>query len=614
MPNGFISIIKKKVVTNLPFILLILILGTYLTIKAIPENSWDGWGFASAQSMLSMKQVAENGFLKSYFLYLPQGYSKTVQYIDDLPLRQHAHGTITGGLIGQRLYYAHSPPGFIIFPTLLMRFGLENRIWFRLLGILFSLTGLSFFYWFLKQISNRLMAFLATFYYAISIMFLDYANNIASLPFEELLRFSIIALSLVAFKKNNKKYFNYLIWILYFILALSSYDATFFIFAWLIGFDLIIQKKIDFKKWLFWASAPILAFGIQILQNAWYLGWHDMIKDFYGAYNTKFLGANGNLQFLQLKIKFLIFRIATLLGPFGDFFGIHWQINFLTALKLAAKYLFLTKLSMDILIMFGGILAFYFVEKIYQPVNKMIKYLILLMAASIFNFFIYPQFLSYQSRIIAPFGGLLVAGLTVMGAEILYKKHNLKLNLKIIVSLILLAALGLSLIQMTRTYDYLVHWVDTNTYPVAKMEFDKKIKNLLPGDKDKIIFQILSLKQELPPSGINPPYTRPQEKIMFYLYDNHTNIPGTDPYPQVMAEDEYYVGSPILGFVRTLDLIRDLGYLKKRSEFPFSAIILSDRKEILQEIRDGIMIKRISKNNLKIIELESDKFALIVPS
>lgn len=301
----------KKLLGRWPFILLILTLGIYLGAKAIPENSWDGWGFASAQTLLSDKHWVKDGFIKSYFLILPQGYSKTIQYFDDQELRRHTHGLATGGLIGKRLYYTHYPSGSYIPTALLMKFGVENRFWFRFLEILFSLGALAILYWIFLKLSNRLVAFLGVFYYGISVLFLDYADTLGNQPFDELLRFSIIALSIITLK-NQKKYFDFLIWILYFILASSSYDSTFFIFAWLIGLDLIISRKIKWKKWVLWALAPISGFAIQILQNYLYLGWYNMILDFYGAFKSGVIGS---------RKDFFISHLQRLTDPFDWFFG-----------------------------------------------------------------------------------------------------------------------------------------------------------------------------------------------------------------------------------------------------------------------------------------------------
>ena len=572
----FISTIKNKVISNLPFIILILILGTYLSIKALPENSWDGWSQGSSQALLSNKHWVNDGFLKSYLLFLPQGYSKVVRYFDDPELRQHAHGTQAGDLIGQRLYYTHYPSGYLLPTALLMKAGVENRFWFRFLEILFSLGSLVFLYWFLTMIYNRIGAFLGALFFGMSIMFWNYADSLANQPIDALLSSAIVALSVAAIK-NQKKYFNFLIWILYFILAFSSYDSTFFVFAWLVGLDLIIKKEINLKKWAVWALAPVLAFGLQILQNTLYLGWHDMLVDLYGVYNVRVLGKG--MDFTMQIIRFI--------SPFDRFFGSRYPLGVLIAIA-----------------------GFFYARWLVKNNTALNKYLILSGIATLFNFLIFPPNMFYQGRLISIFGGLVMAIITLETMKVLRNKTELTKNIKLLYIAAFIIILGLWLIQAQRSYAYYKHRA-ANDIPQKNVEYDKKIKNLVAGDK--IIIQMLGLDRELPPSDPHPPYVRPQKKIAFRLYDNHTNIPGIDPYPQIWTQDEYYVGSPILGFARTSDLIRDLGYLKKRSEFPFSAIILSDQKEVLEKIREDIMIKKISQNNLKILELESDKFALIVP-
>ena len=165
--------VRQIITKHSVIIILIFIIGAYLVIKAAPENSWDGWGFGSAQTLLSARQWAKKGILKNYFLSIPQGYSKTVRYFDDQELRQHANGLATGGLIGKRLYYTHYPSGYVLPIALLMKLGVEQRFWFRFLEIFFSLVSLVILYWIFFMISNRFIAFLGVLYYGISILFLN---------------------------------------------------------------------------------------------------------------------------------------------------------------------------------------------------------------------------------------------------------------------------------------------------------------------------------------------------------------------------------------------------------------------------------------------------------
>src|SRR3989344_1786690 len=203
-----------------------------------------------------------------------------------------------------------------------MKLGVEKRFLLRFLEILFSLGVLAILYWIFLKISNRLVATLGIFYYGTSTLFLDYADTLANQPIDELLRFSIIALS-IASLNFQKKYFKYLIWLLYFVLSLSSYDSTFFIFAWLVGIDILFNKKINWRLWIFWASAPVLAFAIQLLQNTLYLGWHNMLLDLYGAFKVQMVGSRSN---------FFVSHLKRLLDPFGWFFGVKWYLGIIVSI------------------------------------------------------------------------------------------------------------------------------------------------------------------------------------------------------------------------------------------------------------------------------------------
>lgn len=525
------------------FIFLIIILGIYLGIKATYENSWDGWRVGSAQTLLSNKHWVENGVFKNYFLFLPQGYSKTVRYFDDLYLRQHARGVTTGGLIGKRLHYTHYPSGYLLPTAFLMRLGVEKRMWLRFLEILFSLGALAILYWIFLMISNRLVATISVIYYSISTLFLDYADTLANQPMDELLRFVIIALS-IATLNYKRKYFNYIIWILYFVLAFSSYDSTVFIFAWLVGLDLIINKKFNWKKWLFWASAPILAFAIQLLQNILYLGWHNMLLDLYGIFKVQMIGSRSG---------FFVSHFKRLFEPFGWFFGVKWYLGIVVSIL--------------------GILGFWFIQKHSNSEyfhssnngNKTLNYLILGLLTILFHFLFFPSLFFYQGRLIAIFGGLLVGILTMIFIKEVVSlfKTNTSIQRCIVVFVIFILISSLWFIQGKRIYAYIKMWPN-NVWPAESINFDKKIKNLFFGDK--VIFHMSGLNRE---------------------------VSGSDRYPMAASEDEYYMDAPILSFTNINDLIRDLNYLKNRSKFPFSAIIITDNKETMDAIRKNLKSKML---------------------
>ncbi len=533
----------------LPLIILVLVIGIYLGIKAVPENSWDGWGVGSAQALLSNKHWIENGFFRNYLLFLPQGYSKTVRYFDDPELRQHSRGIATGGFIGKRLYYTHYPSGYLLPTALLMKSGIEQRFWFRFLEILFSLAGLVFLYWFFNLISkSRMVAFLGTLYFGMSILFLDYADSLASQPLEEIMRPLIIVLSVLALK-YGKKYLRYLIWFFYFILAIISYDSTIFIFIWLIGLDLVFEKKVCLKKWLFWTSAPILAFGLQLLQNILYLGWQDTFLDLIGTAKTQIFGS---------RKDFFISHIRRLFDPFGWFFGVAWYLG--------------------ILIVAAGMVIIKFIKKHTSDVFDE-RFLYLAFFATLLHFLFFPSLFFHQARIVFVFGGLLVGTLTTILIKeiiLLFQTNALIRRRIVVVFSILILVSALWVVQAKRTYAYLKEWPN-NIWLQEKIDFDKRIKNLVAGDK--VIFQMLGTNRE---------------------------IFGSDRYPMAASEDEYYIGSPILGFTNTNDLIRDFNYLKRRSEFSFSAIIITDQKETAGEIKEKLKtqepISKIDNSFILIIQ------------
>lgn len=555
----------KKLTYHWCFILLILTIGAYLIVKAVPENGWDGWRVGSAQTLLSTKHWVKNGFLNNYLLFIPQGYSKTVRYFDDPQLRQHTRGTATGGFINKKLYYTHYPFGYLLPPAILMKFGIENRFWFRFMEIIFSLTGLFFLYWaFILILKSRLAAFLGILFYSASTVFLDYADGLTASPLEELLRPLIITLSILSFKKPEWKYFNKLIWFLYFIFSISSYDSTFFIFAWLIGIDFIMEKKINFKKWLFWISAPVLAFGIQIIQNYLYLGWHDMFNDFFGAFKVQVVGSKRN---------FFIAHLQRWLDPFGWFFGVKWYLGILIAIVGIVIVKFLKKNSAE---------------------NYNERFLYLALFATLFHFLFFPSLFFHQARAVSVFGGLLIGILTSIAIKEfssikeMVKKifaSQTKANYAICQHTLTIAIFVFILIfwsiQAKRTYAYIKNWPN-NTWPAKKINFDYKVKNLVFGDK--VIFQILGLDRE---------------------------ITSSDRYPMAASEDEYYIGSPILGFTNTNDLINDFEYLKNRSEFPFYAVIIADQEKTMNKII--AKIAKVGFKKIPILSIIDQKFILVIP-
>ena len=335
--------------------LIIIIVFTYLNIKAIQVESWDDWGFGSAQIMLGVRHWTRDGMVNHKFFLLPSGYHPEIKFLDEPEFRFLADGIDTGELLGRRLYYAHYPSGYLMPYGFLAKLGFENRFWFRSLSLLLSFGAIFFIYGFIYLIANKKHgpALIAVSYYITSTTFLRYADTLSNQPIDDLFKWSILFFSIFLINYNLetkiKKKINILIWILYLLLASSSYDSTFFIFIWLCAlmyfnnFDknrrwykqIFIIKNL--KVYLLWASAPILAFIIQMAQNVWYLGWKDMMLDFLGAFLARSSEVSGSVNFLSVLLKNLIVALASF-GYFTDLRTRFVLPLFLVLFYLALKY------------------------------------------------------------------------------------------------------------------------------------------------------------------------------------------------------------------------------------------------------------------------------------
>ena len=544
-----INIIKK----NILILIIFLILGSYLGIKALDKTGWDGWGFGSAPVLMTIRYWNRDGWIKHYFLYIPQGYSKTAaQYLDEPELR---HSTPAG-----RFYYTHYPPGFIFPFALLGRLGFDQRFWFRWLAILFSFGGLILFYKFINLIVNKTAAFWGTVFYAFSTTFLDFADSVANQPIEDLLKYGIIFTSMLAFKRG--KNYNYFLWLLYFLLSISTYDSTFFIFTWLIGLDILIRKTWAFKKWLFFASAPTLAFALQVIQNAWYLGWQNVISDFSGAYVRR--NAIGSYidytHAFYAPLKWFLAPTAPLnswlLSP-----NVKWLIAISTVMLLAT-----------------GIFVLF--KKNSKSLKDIAKISILLYLASIVQQIFIPADMtfSYEGRFIALLLGIFVGVLMILAGKYsinIYNSKQLSPYLMPLAITILMLAFLWSL-EIKNTIEYLKQWPN-HAVNAATIDFSDEIKLQIPGDK-----------------------------IGFYLSDSTTKAAGPLPnYTMVDMMSEYYFDMPILSFGNADALINDLLYLKSRSQSFFPVIMAENEKTALD------LQEKIDKNNLLKAKIKDSRVLII---
>ena len=546
--------------TNLLILVIILILFSYLGIKALDENGWDGWGFGSAQVLMSSQYWAKDGFIKNYILFIPQPYSKLIHYFDKPEFRNRSIETSNGELArDRRLYYTHYPPLFLFPYALMAKLGIEERSIFRTFSLLISLVGLWFFYLFIKSITNKSIAVVAAIYYGLSVTFLNYADSIAVQPWTVLFTFLILYLSVRAWRNFNipekyKKY-NLYIWLAYLALSLSSYDATFYIFTYLVLFDIFVLKKFLWKKWLIFASAPVLGFTLQVIQNTWYLGWQSMVNDFYRYYIERAIG----------NAKNFIIGIA---APFVSMTGIKTIYFFKkTVIALGSALLIL------------GILW-----KLKSKVNLNVNFfgiIFVLAAAAIIQPFLIniTGWWPYQGVLTAPFWGLLIGASSLFLIETFKQGFSLERKEKIPFFILGIIILGLWAYQLSNTWDYMKNW--PNNKPDQKViEFSKNIENLHPGE-EKMAFRIFP--------------KNPTWKSQFPTFNF-----------------EYYLAIPKIDFANAQDLLIDFWWLRNISEYPFYSFIISENKSEVEKIRQELIVKNL-KNISPILGIQGQYLFIIGP-
>lgn len=550
------SFIKK----NYIILFIILILGLYLGIKALNSDGWDGWGFGSAETLMSSRYWAKDGFAKNYFLFLPRPYSKLIHYFDEPEFRNRSIQTVNGELSrDRRLYYTHYPPGYLIPYALIAKSGIENRAVFRIFSLWISLAALLFFYLFIKEITNKSIAIIASIYYGFSVTFLNYADSVSTQPWTILFAFLILYFSILSRRDSenpkNRRY-NLWIWPAYFALSLSSYDATFFVFAFLVLSDIFIAKKFLWKKWLFFASAPVSGFALQIFQNARYLGWQGMIGDFHRYYAERAIGSFKNF-------------IAGLAAPFVSLTGIK---TFYFFKKSAVAFA-------------GGAAITGILWKLRQKTESsrnFFRFVFIFAAAAIIQpFFINVTGLwPYQGVLTAPFWGLIIG----VSSVAVWKMARRKIipnqtGEKILFAVLAIVAAAIWLYRISDTSDYAKQW--PNNKPNRQViDFSKEIKRYYPNE----------------------------EKIMFRIYPKNPEWKSQFP----VFNFEYYAGMPVIDFADSKDLPADFRWLRGRSEYPFYSFIIAENKSDTEKIRRELIAQNI-KNISPVTDIQGQKLFIVGP-
>ncbi len=598
MFSQFMSTIKNFIKDNRLFVIFLIIITLILLARALPENHLD---YTSTDTLLTARWWARDGFIRHYFLQLPSGYGKVTRYFEEPKLNDNAKGSVSGSFGQHKLYAAHLPSMAVVPVAFLMKIGIKKLFLLRLPFIVASIFSLVFLYAFIKKLfSNSYIALIAVTYFGISPIFIKWADSIDFIPLGDFWSFLILLLSINALQyfNNNqepfktKKAYLYLsaIWIGQLFLFLSSYHAIFFIFTWLLGLTAFyIYKNRGIKQHrillflilaLFWALAPIIGFALRILQSVWYLGWHGSLVDVQNA----FLAA-GNRAGLGLTA-----RLEGMIKPFLSITGLLniYAVLVPTGLSKLKNIIVGTRISSLYVFSLLAILGAFTILKLKKITDYKISYLyliILLIIAPLVEAFFLPftGYRDYVGRLAAPFVGIVIGIIFWMLYLAFLKIKSLSILNKGLLIIAALTIMALFTIQVALNF---VPRIWPAYAPIAKSDiaFAKDMQNIKNGEK--AVFMINASDTQIPQEELkkrwaqyNPIHYQGNYKIW-----------------------EYYFDMPLLNFIGTSHLIRDLLYLEKKSEFPFTAIITSDSIDLINELHERLNLKQLSLSPIKNLE------------
>lgn len=592
--------LKKTITANLPFVVLIAILFSYLTVMALPENRWNGWKCCSTQMLLTARFWARDGLFNHYLLGLNQGYGKIIRYFDEPELQQHAHGAVASNLLAQKLYYTHYPSFYIAPLALMMKWGIDSLFIFKLLAIIASLFGLAFFYAFIKSITNKTVAFIAALYFALSPIFIGNADIMEYLPLEDALLFITMFISITFLIRLKFKKFNYYktylaaIWALSFLLSLVSYNTTIFIFIWLVGLTFIYLRRESpaNKKFIFiflasfFALAPISGFAAHFIQNAAYLGWSDAWLDIYGTYIS-----SGNSAKLDL-----LTRTEGVIRPFFSMTGLYNFYTLMAPFGLSKiKQIFLpNSIPLAYILPFLALIIITIIVKIRKNLQSSnwppLNITLLLLAAPLGQTLFLPWtgYRDYMGRLAAPFIGVIIGSVAYNIFLLIKERRYLSLVKKFILFTAFIVIILLFAIQITLSLARPLSFSLSD----SEIRFTQYVKNMAAGEK--AVFMI-----DKRDTSIDS-----EELKMRKAYISSFNYFINDYL--IWA---YYLDTPLLNFMKTEYLVKDLLFLEKRAEFPFSAIVTSDSGVVIDEIYQKLRAKRLP---LKPIETVENRYIFIV--
>ena len=490
--------------------------------------AWSGWAFGDAQTLQTLRHWKEDGLAFHHGLFIPSGYSKTVRYLDEPALRQHGHGIspVSSPGVGPRLRYTHYPPGYLYPWYALYSAGLEDPRWLRAAAVLVSLAALWIWFEAFCLLASPPVAALACLFYLGSSAFLQIAHALANQPLDDLFRALGVLLALLEWRATDPQAaarFRRMAWAAALLLSLCSLDSVFFVLAWRVGFDLLAGRRPRWRLWAAFLGAPVLAHALQFLQNAWYLGGAEALHDVEVTLHHK-SALGGILPFGPLR------DLCLGMMPFLDQHG-PWRAGAAVLLTLGALCLVLKGRP-----------------ALAKPLG------LLLLCGSLFGLLL-PRSatMAYEVRQLAPCFCLLVGAATALAVSALARWTALGNGARIGACALAIFAGGAwqaSAAKAEHEFTFSSRFLSTN----PDIAFAKALGEKFQGDRVYFNCNVFA---------------------PFFTLDY---LPG---YHQVFPLLELLADGPVLSFDAPDSLAADLGVLWRRSEFPFSPVLLVDVPEHL---------------------------------
>ena len=370
--------------------------------------------------------------------------------------------------------------------------------------------------------------------------------------------------------------------------SIVDFNSTFFIFAYLVGLSVIYIYKLSFSHKIrtaslliiFFASAPVLGFALQIIQNIAYLGWNDMWLDIYGS-----LTASGNSPHLNL-----IRRVEASIRPFITMSGLY---NFyilmapLGAQKIKQYFLpSITPISYVLPFLIAlAIVAFVKLKKFTGYIMFPLSIPALLLIAPLIQSLLLPlnSIRDYAGPPAAPIIGIIIGSVVWMLYLALAKHRSFSLSRWVLIIFVSAIVLSLFIVQIVINSS---SYFGPNHTPLSDSEisFTRAMQKIADGEK--AVFMINTVDTQLSEEILKTRFATIDPKEYLINYRNW----------------EYYFDMPLLNFTKTKYLIEDLLFLKKRAKFSFTSIITSDDPNLINELYSKLSLKKLSLTPIKILE------------